>query len=206
VGQWRITDLQRVWKDGLSKREQLVHIFQAASGHVGQKPFVALYPFVRAVFNQRQIHRPRAWESAAVLSVLLAIWGSAAYVAAAYQTASAATPKRSAATPLTADKRTPIAADTRTPMQKNFDEAFYLALKKGGTADLTAVEIWTAYLEVSDPRRTDLAVLKALALPASEKAARLAELLAKKQEGLYYKTAVIETIYASSVYNKDSRK
>src|SRR5262249_36093879 len=73
--QWRAADLQRAWKEGLSPREQLLHLFEAAQKSFGPQPFVKQYRLIKAVFDQRKIHPPRPWESAVIILIMLLVWG-----------------------------------------------------------------------------------------------------------------------------------
>jgi Zn-dependent protease len=192
IGQWRVTDLQRAWKEGLDPREQLLHLFDAARKIFGPQPFARHYGLVKAVFKRRKIQQPRIWESVFGLSIMLAVWGGVGTAAIELrpqqQQAAAAAP-----------------IDNRTFPQKEFDKAFYALTEGESTPILAVIEELGGKLDAADPRLTDLAVLKALALPIQDRLDRLELLIEQRREGNFYKISQIAGALLSSV-RQDSEK
>jgi Zn-dependent protease len=172
LSQWRVADLQRAWKEGLSLREQLVHLFEAAQKSLGPQPFARQYRFIKAVFNQRKIHPPRTWESAAVALIMLSIWGGTGAAAIGLW-------------PHKQDKAAAVPPDTRTNSQRVFDTAYY-AYNEGEkrAPSLHEISALGGKLDASDPRLVDLAVLKAL---AEDNLSQLEFLVKEQRDGFFYK-------------------
>lgn len=84
-GQWRLTDIERAWKEGLSPREQLANLFEAARLAIGPLPFRQQYPYVRGVILRSKIDCPRPWESILAVSLMLLIWGCAGTAAVSFR-------------------------------------------------------------------------------------------------------------------------
>jgi Zn-dependent protease len=76
--QRRITALQRAWRAGLSREEQIKHLFHVARASFVNPAFATIQPLVKAVFTLRSIRQPRIWESAVFISALLILWSGAA--------------------------------------------------------------------------------------------------------------------------------
>jgi Zn-dependent protease len=190
--QWRVTGLQRAWKEGLSPREQLIHLFEAAQKPLGPQPFAKQYRFIKAIFNQRKIHPPRTWESAAAVLIMLGVWGGVCIAAIGLW-------------PHKEVKAAAVAPDPRTPRQRAFDIAFdafdYDGEVKG--AALSEIEALSAKLEASDARHIDLVVLKALALPHQEGLVKLEPLIKERHNGMAYNTAAIAGVFIA-VATRDS--
>ncbi len=182
---WRMTALHRAWQEGLTAREQLEHLFGVARQAFGPQAFARHYTLVKAVFSQRKILKPRLWESALALTVMVLVWAPIG-VAAVELWPHAQTKQAPAATP-----------DLRTAAQREFDTAFSEFVDKEGSGqELAALVTLAAKLEASDPRLVDLAVQKALALPLDEQASRLQSLLQQQRAGAYYSLEDIVTSLA----------
>jgi Zn-dependent protease len=179
---WRMTALHRAWQEGLTAREQLEHLFSVARQVFGPQAFARHYRLVKAVFSQRKILKPRLWESALALSVMVLVWAPIGVAAVELW-------------PHTQIKLVPAATpDLRTAAQREFDTAFsdYVD-KEGSDQELAALVTLAAKFEASDPRLIDLAVQKALALPLDEQASRLQSLLQQLRAGSFYSLEDIVT-------------
>jgi Zn-dependent protease len=169
--QWRASRLESRWQEGLQPEEQLRQLFGRAQELFGPVGFLRQYPLVKAVMERRRIGRPRAWESALVLGLLLALWGGggfAAYDLFAPGPASAAED------------------DGRSPQQRRFDEqyALYGEDEEGGADELKALQAAAAALPAEDPRQVDLRSLLAWQAEGAEQARQLESLLAEGRQGL----------------------
>jgi Zn-dependent protease len=184
--QWKTASLQRAWKDGLSPREQLVHLFDIAQKSSGPQPFGKQYCFIKAVYTQRKIHPPRTWESAAIVLVVLSVWGATAAATIGLW-------------PREETRAAAVVPDARTDNQRAFDNAFEVIDAYGeeeqGAPKLREAEALAAALEPSDGRHIDLAVLKALALPPQGRLPQLERLIKEEHGGLVYKTASIAELF-----------
>src|SRR5262249_52705673 len=154
--------------------------FEAAQKSLGAQPFVKQYVYIKAVFNQRKIHPPRTWESAAVVLVMLGVWGGTGAAAIGLW-------------PHKEVKAAAAAPDTRTNNQRAFDNAFdaydYDEEVKGAAA-LSEIEALGAKLEASDARHIDLATLKALALPLQDRLPQFELLIKEQRNGMSYDVAL----------------
>jgi Zn-dependent protease len=79
--QWRLTILHRAWRVGLTKHDQLVHLFETARLNFATMPFPRQYLFIQAVFNQRKVLTPRLWETVSVMVLLIVLWGTGSLTA-----------------------------------------------------------------------------------------------------------------------------
>ena len=185
IYKWRMTALHRAWREGLTAREQLEHLFGVAWQMFGPQAFARHYRLVKAVFSQRKILKPRLWESALALSLMVLVWAPIG-VAAVELWPHARTRQAPAAKP-----------DLRTAAQREFDTAFsdYVD-KEGSDQEFAALVTLAAKFEGPDPRLIDLAVQKALALPLDERASRLQSLLQQQRAGAYYSLEDIVTSLA----------
>jgi Zn-dependent protease len=186
LGQWRAAGLQRAWKEGLSPREQLLHLFVAAEKSLGPQPFVKQYRLIKAVFNQRKIHPPRAWESAAIVLILLSIWGGTGAAAIALW-------------PHKQDTARTAQPDTRTNSQRAFDKVFYAK----GAPSLQEIEPLGAKLDASDPRLVDVAVRKAL---AEDNLSQLELLVKEQRDGILYKAHHIDGLLITALMRDSAGK
>ncbi len=173
---WRMTALHRAWREGLSPREQLVHLFDAAREAFGPQTFARHYRLVKAVFTQRKILKARVWESALALGAMVLVWAPLGLATVELWPHAQMKQEARAAEP-----------DLRTGPQRDFDTAFSESdSEEAGQADFARLDALAAKLEASDPRRNDLSLLKALALPAKERVQRLESLIAQPWEALVY--------------------
>jgi Zn-dependent protease len=196
IGQWRTTGLQRAWKEGLSPREQLVHLFEAAQKSLGPQPFVKQYRYIKAVFDQRKIHPPRPWESVAVVLIMLGVWGGTAAAAIGLW-------------PHEQERIAAVAPDTRTKDQRAFDNAFYAYdydEEVKGAAALREIETLGAKLEASDARQTDLALLKALALPPQDGVPQLERLIKEQRNGRFFNVTQIANAFVDALTRDSATK
>lgn len=166
--QWRVSRLESRWQDGLPHEEQLRQLFGRAQELFGPLGFLRQYPLVKAVMERRRIRRPRAWESALVLGLLLALWGSGGYAAYGHL----------AAPPQPED-------DGRSAQQRLFDERYarYGEDEDAGPDELKALQAAAAALPPEDPRRVDLRSLLAWDAEGEEQARQLESLVAEGREG-----------------------
>ena len=200
IYKWRMTALHRAWREGLTENEQLEHLFGAARLAFGPQTFARHYGLVKAVFSQRKILKPRLWESALALAVMVLVWAPIG-VAAVELWPHAQTKQAPAAKP-----------DLRTATQREFDTAFSDYVDKEGSDDvdkegsgkeLAALVTLAAKFEASDPRLVDLAVQKALALPLDEQASRLQSLLQQQRAGAFYSLEDIVTYLARNAADEN---
>jgi len=75
--QYRIMRLQRASPEGLEREVQIRDLFAAAKQSLRVQTYVAQAALVKAVLARRKVRKATAWESALILSVLLALWGTA---------------------------------------------------------------------------------------------------------------------------------
>jgi hypothetical protein len=104
-------------------------------------------------------------------------------------------------------KAAAVEPDTRTPNQRAFDIAFGAYdydQEVEGAAALHEIEALGAQLEVSDPRHTDIALLKVLALPPEESLPQLERLIREQHNGTAYDIASIAGIFVQ-VATRDSQ-
>lgn len=185
-GQWRITRLQRAWREDVDEPTQLSNLFETARQLFRGQNVMRQYPMVKAVFIRRTIRPARAWEGGLALVVMLGVWSGVAAVVVGE------TPS-----PVVDEQTT----DTRTPAQRAFDDAYaaYWDSYEEGEVALAPLDQLVKPLAEADPRRVDLAVLHAYLLQPAAQQQRLEALLEAGRPGDVYTLSEVAEIFLEDV-------
>ena len=171
--QFRIMRLQPARLEGLERQAQIRHLFAAAKQNLSVHTYGAQAALVKAVLARRTVSKAKAWESVLVLSILLAVWGTAAAAAFSVWHPNRMSPQTSA------DGRT---AQPRTAQQTAFDNA-YDDEEDSDELTLATLDKLARQLSPDDPRRVDLAYLHGMQLQGQGNGKPMEDLLAAHRDG-----------------------
>lgn len=171
IASWRSIALERVWSDEGERSERIRRLFEAAQRTLKAQTFLRHYPLVKGVVTRRQICRPRLWESALVLMLLVGLWSGVGFVA--YESG------------IIGGVRAQI-SETRTPAQIEFDDAAYDYDDDSSPAALENLLTLSQKLDPDDPRRIDMVVRQAWQLPEPQRQAQFDSVLMQERDGHEY--------------------
>jgi len=187
LSQWRIAQLQRAWREGLSQEQQLPHLFEAARRTFGSQGFIRQYGLVKAVLTQRAIAIPRAWESVVTLSILLALWTTAGVAAYPWL-------------PSQSSRAHPVG----TAEQQAFDRAYETFSSDYGDdrdKSLKTLRQQAARLAPEDPRQVDMQIVLAREAEGAKRQQAYEAVLAARKNGHAEDLESIQREMLNEVYN-----
>ncbi len=167
ASQWRVARLQRAWRGELSDDAQIDHLFEVARTRFRPQALMQRIFLVKAVFAHRHVRSPRPWETVLVLLLMGGLWSGVAALAVGegYFTQ---------------------ASSSLSPPQQAFDTAY-----NEYDGEFDRLDALAAALTADDPRRIDLAVLKAEAQPEPTRQRELEKILVAGKDGYHYSLAQI---------------
>jgi Zn-dependent protease len=191
--QWRVAGLQRAWREGLSEDEQIVHLFEVARQRLGTQPFVRHYGLVKGVFARRTTRRPRLWESAVVLILMVGLWSGVGAIV--YQEWPRHASSDVAGAPLTA---------AQTAFDQTYDRYDVYEEEMPGAPTFEQLEQLARPLAADDPRRIDLAVVKARRLSWPEQREAFEAILAAHRDGYREKLTGLAEELLGDLYEENA--
>jgi predicted nucleic acid-binding protein len=186
--QWQAARLQSAWQEGLPEGQQLAHLYDVMQQKLRLAVFTRQWALARAVFTHRLMHRPRWWESALTLLLMVAVWVGPG--ALAFQSLSLGGGSRH---------------DERTAAQRSFDE-FYTQFETSDEADETGARFLEPLqqraraLAPDDPRRIDVEVMQAGTLGEPARRQGIERILARGKSGLTWTVDALVRSELSALY------
>ncbi len=185
---FRIMRLQRAWREGLDREAQIHNLFETAKSSFKVQIYATQAALVKAVLVRRTVRRARPWESAAILSVLLVLWGAAGVAATRLHHPHGAQPPNTTAEP----------ARGRSPAQLAFDQAY-----EDETEDAPSIAPmmkWARQLSPDDPRHVDMAYQRALLAEGEDRRTQVEALLTAGRSGHFNTVGDMEEAWLGEAY------
>lgn len=184
--QWTMARLQSAWDTALPRRDQLVRILSVLENRLRVVSFTRQWALVRAVSSHAKMGKPRAWESAMTMTIMVGVWLlPGAYVADTWQRA---------------DRH--VIPDSRTEAQRDFDGLLDADdEEEPNRAAIQGLAEKARRLAADDPRQVDLAVMQAMAEDAGVREDLLGRIVQQGRDGIHWSIHGIIRSQLSDAYS-----